>query len=242
MAKNQKQKASGRTKEQYLKEADEFHERFRQSLVVKRIDVASVSTTAKTPFKALVLRESLFYRMTELCGVAIDLYRQCKVVSGVIITRSLFETAALCYYVCKHLEEVIKSNNLGDVDEVLMRAGHGGRRFSVGVKAFNPSTTIGELDKEYNGAKNMYGFLCELTHPNWMGCEGAYSDTNYEEYYIEFSEACERVPESTGLNELLMGLTIFEHYYNKMGNFLPKFIEMCEAEIAKRSSQEEGEK
>jgi hypothetical protein len=96
-------------REKYLQEAAGFHQRFTQSLVVKKIDVASVSTTAKTPFKALVLRESLFYRVTELCGVAIDLYQQRKMVSAAIITRALFETTAVCYYVYKHLKEVVET-------------------------------------------------------------------------------------------------------------------------------------
>jgi len=48
-------------REKYLQEAAGFHQRFTQSLVVKKIDVASVSTTAKTPFKALVLSCTVYF-------------------------------------------------------------------------------------------------------------------------------------------------------------------------------------
>lgn len=224
--------ANNKTKEQFLHEADELHQRLIQNLVVKRIDVASVSTTAKMPFKVLMLRESLYYRMTELAGVAIDLYRQCKMVSAVTITRALFETMALCYYVYKPLEKVVETGIIGEIDDILMRAGSGGKNDQIATKAFNSLTTVEQLDKEYNGAKDLYLFLCEITHPNWMGCEGAYSKINYEQYYIEFDQAYEHEP-ITGLPQLLMALILFEHYYNKMGDLLSKFIKLCEDDITK---------
>ena len=230
-------KNNNRTKEQYLREADELHQRFTQNLVVKRIDVASVSTTAKMPFKALLLRESLFYRMTELSGVAIDLYRQDKMTSAVIITRALFETMALCYYVYKHLKEVAETSVVEKIDDILMRAGHGGKLDLATFKAFNTLTTIQQLDKEHEGVESLFSFLCEIAHPNWMGCEGAYSKINHEEHYVEFSQTYEHVPPNTGLPQLLMALTLFEYYYNEMGNLLPTFIKISEEDIAKRDER-----
>ncbi len=229
-------KKSLKTKEQFLSEADELHQRFVQNLVVKKIDVASVSIKSKIPFKALVLRESLYYRVTELSGVAIELYRQSKMTSAVIITRAVFESAALCYYIYKNLETVTDTGFLSEIDNILMKASHGSLIFSSSypLKPFRPSIIIEELNKEHHGTKDRYSFLCELTHPNWMGCEGAYSKTNYEEYYIEFNKSYEHVPPNTGIPELLMGMVIFEHYYNEIGDLLPKFIKICESDVDKR--------
>jgi hypothetical protein len=224
-------KPTPKTKEQFLCDAEEFHQRLIQNRIVKRIDIASVSTTAKIPFKALELRESLYYRITELSGVAIGLHRQCKITSAIIITRSLFESVALCYYVYKQLKKVVDTGDLGEIDEILMRAACG--RPSSHLKPFKPSIIIDELEKEFKGAKSRYAFMCEFTHTNWMGCEGAYTNTNYNEYYVEFSDTYEHISPNTGLNELLMCLTIFEHYYNKMADLLPKLTEICEADIEK---------
>ena len=98
---------TAKSREDLLADLQETHQRFIQSLMVEKLHVYSVSSTAKTPFKAFHLREALYYRMTDLAGAAIDLYKQNKIVPAIIIIRAAYETAALCYYVYKKLNKAI---------------------------------------------------------------------------------------------------------------------------------------
>lgn len=225
-----------KSREDLLAELQETHQRFVQSLMVEKLHVFSISRTAKTPFKAFLIREALYYRMTDLSGAAIDLYKQNKIVPAIIIIRAAYETAALCFYVYKNLKQAIETNDVVKMDEFLMRVGHGGKLDEARYKSFNALTVIEKhLDKQFPGLASMYYWLCEFAHPNWPGCEGAYSTLNTEEHYVEFSLNKKSIPpEVVGLNELSAALVVFEHYYNKMGDILPEVIKLCEECIAKR--------
>ncbi len=236
MASDQENHSStAKSREDLLAKLQETHQRFVQSLMVEKLHVFSISRTAKTPFKAFLIREALYYRMTDLSGAAIDLYKQNKIVPAIIIIRSAYETAALCFYVYKNLNQAIEKHDFIEMDNFLMKAGHGGKLDEVRYQAFNILTVIGHLDKQFNGLESMYFLLCEVAHPNWMGCEGAYSTLNTEEHYVEFSLKRKSIPpEVIGLNELSIALVVFEHYYNKMADILPEVIKLCEEFIAKR--------
>jgi len=228
--------STAKSREYLLAKLQETHQRFVQSLMVEKLHVFSISRTAKTPFKAFLIREALYYRMTDLSGSAIDLYKQNKIVPAIIIIRAAYETAALCFYVYKNLNQSIEKYDFIEMDNFLMRAGHGGKLDEVRYKAFNTVTVIEKhLDKQFPGLASMYFWLCEVAHPNWMGCEGAYSTLNAEGHYYEFSLNRKSIPpEVVGLNELSAALVVFEHYYNKMGYILPEVINLCEECIAKR--------
>ncbi|MGB2809369.1 MAG: DUF2971 domain-containing protein [Sedimentisphaerales bacterium] len=230
--------SSAKSREDLLAELQETHQRFVQSLMVEKLHVFSISRTAKTPFKAFLIREALYYRMTDLSGAAIDLYKQNKIIPAIIIIRAAYETAALCFYVYKNLNQAIEKHNFIEIDDFLMRAGHGGKLDEVHYKAFNTLTVIGHLDKQFQGLERMYAWLCEFAHPNWPGCEGAYSTLNAEEHYVEFSLKKKSIPpEVVGLNELSVALVVFENYYNKMEEILPEVIKLCEEGIAKRMTK-----
>ena len=227
--------STAKSQEDLLAELQETHQRFVQNLVVEKLYAFSISKTAKTPFKAFWLREALYYRMTDLSGAAIELYKQNKIVPAIIIIRAAYETAALCFYVDKNLHQAIEKHDLIGMDNFLTRAGMGGKLDEARYKSFNTVTVIKHLDKQFPGLENMYALLCEFAHPNWMGCEGSYSTLNAAEHYVEFSQKMKRTPpEVVGLNELSMALLVFEYYYNKIADILPKVVELCEEFIDKR--------
>jgi len=229
---------TAKSQKDLLAELQETHQRFVQFLMVEKLHVFAISRTAKTPFKAFLIREALYYRMTDLSGAAIDLYKQNKIVPAIIIIRAAYETAALCFYVYKNLNQAIEKHDSIEMDIFLMNASFGGRHDEVRYKAFNILTVINHLDKQFPGLSSMYALLCEFAHPNWMGCEGAYATLNAEEHYYEFSLKNKNIKqEVVGLNELSIALVVFEHYYNKMGNILPEVIKLCEECIDKRMTK-----
>lgn len=232
------QGSTAKSREDLLAELQETHQRFVQSLMVKKLRAGSISRTAKTPFKAFWLREALYYRMTDLSGAAIDLYTQNKIVPAIIIIRAAFETAALCHYVHKNLNQAIEKHDFIEMDNFLMNASIGGRVDEARYKAFSVITTIDHLDKEFPGLKNDYALLCEYAHPNWMGCEDSYSILNAAEYYVEFNLRIERIPpEIVGLSALFTALAVFEHYNSKIAGILPDIVKLCEEGIDKRMTK-----
>lgn len=222
------QGSTAKSQEDLLAKLQETHQRFVQSLRVEKLYERSVSRTAKTPFKAFHLREALYYRMTDLSGAAIDLYKQNRIVPAIVIIRAAYETAALCFYVYKNLNQAIEKHDFIEMDHFLMNASIGGRDDEIPYKAFNAITTIKHLDKIFSGLKTMYDGLCEIAHPNWMGCAGAYSTLNTVEHYVEFSLKNKSIPSGVGLGELFAALIVFEKYYNEIEGILPEVIKLCE--------------
>lgn len=231
------QSNNGKSQEDLLAELQETHQRFVQNLRVKKLQTGSISRTAKTPVKAVHLREALYYRMTDLSGAAIDLYEQNKIVPAIIIIRAAYETAALCFYIYKKINEAKEKQDINEIDAFLMRAKFGQKLDEDYYQAFNTLTVIKHLDKQFSGLASMYDSLCEIAHPNWMGCEGAYSNLNTVEHYVEFSLKSKSIPSGLGLDELIVALTVFEHYYNAMGDILPTIVKLCEDYIDKRMTK-----
>ena len=112
------------SREDLIAELHETYSRLIKSLSTDRLYFSSISKKAKTPCKAVILREALYYRMTDLSGAAIELYQKNKVVPAITIVRAAFETAAFCYYVYEKLAQTVKTHDCVEMDSFLMKAAH----------------------------------------------------------------------------------------------------------------------
>ena len=63
----------------------------------QRLDPATISLTAKLPFRAMSLREALIHRVADLSEAAVRLYESGQTLPAFVITRALMETAASLY-------------------------------------------------------------------------------------------------------------------------------------------------
>jgi len=217
----------GKGKEELLTEAEYLVKQLAENLPSK-VSRELVSDTSKTALKAYVIRASLFHRMAELADVAIDLYRRNRLIAALVITRSAFETAALAYHTCKHIEKVVETGKIGDIDETLMKVLFGERLPEAEWKSINILTAIDKLDKEAPGVRGLYEDLCEFAHPNWSGAMGAYAKADQDYFNLDFDQKHKNVPPEAGLEALIGALVAFEHSESAMSAILPDFTKIHE--------------
>lgn len=202
-----------KSEREYLVEARVFATNIFTSLPLT-VEAAALTWKSKIPFKAISLREVLIHRVGELSMVAVDLYECNKLVSAFVITRAIVETVAMTYWLSKRVGEFLNSKDVQKLDEFLMRAMHGSRDGTTPLESYNVLTAVDKMDKEYNGFRKMYDWLCEFTHPNWSGALGAYGKINHEKYSLSLGSKNSRVPIMLGLGPFNSSLKLFEHYYN----------------------------
>jgi len=168
----------------------------------------------------------------------IELYHKERRNPAFILTRAIFETTALLFLVYEHLERVVETKNLGDIDLFLGRIIAGGKsdgtpEWAPGTpaRAINIGKAIERLDKKFKfdgpGLASDYGFLCEFTHPNCPGGLISYAKWEKKNDIIVFwfSASHKPFPQhlGVGLACLLICLDIFNHYYQKMEDVIQKF-------------------
>ncbi|MCD6392519.1 MAG: hypothetical protein J7M40_03330 [Planctomycetes bacterium] len=164
--------------------------------------------------------------------MAIGLYRQDRQVTALVITRAAFETAALMYYVYRHIEKVVETRELGDIDNTLMKVLFGDKLPDSDIESINLLTAIDKLDKITPYVRDLYDSLCEFTHPNWSGAMGAYAKTGKDFYDLKFAQKDNNVPAEIGLFALIAALGTFEHSARELSDILPAFTKIHEESYA----------
>jgi len=194
----------------------------------KKIEAASLSHYSKLPFKAFSLREALIHRIAELSEVAVELFESEKSVSAIIMTRAVYETTSVLYWLYKSLEKVCTKKDLGNIDEFFMKSLFGSKNGEGSLESYNILTAIDHTDKDFKGYRNAYDSLSEFAHPNWPGLSGAYSKLNREKIILELGKEVVNIPLSVALPLLVGALTLFIDYYNEMETYLLQFNEICD--------------
>ena len=218
-----------------LTEAKQLSMRLSSSLP-KKIEAASLSHYSKLPFKAFSLREALIHRIAELSEVAVELFESEKLVSAIIMTRAVYETTSVLYWLYKSLEKVCTKKELGNIDEFFMKSLFGSKNGKMPLESYNILTAIDHTDKDFKGYRNAYNSLSEFTHPNWPGLLGAYSKLNRKKIYLELVKDAGNIPPSVALPLLVGALTLFIDCYNEMETYLLQFNEICD-EICQNSNK-----
>lgn len=194
----------------------------------KKIKAASLSHYSKLPFKAFSLREALIHRIAELSEVAVELFESEKLVSAIIMTRAVYETTSVLYWLYKRLKQVCATKELGNIDEFFMKYLFGSKNGEGPLESYNILTAIDHTDKDFKGYRNAYDSLSEFAHPNWSGLSGAYSKLNRKKIYLELGKDAGNVPLSVALPLLVGALTLFIYCYNEMETYLLEFNKFCD--------------
>lgn len=203
------------------------------------VDPASISLSAKIPYKALCYREGLIWRAEELGRTALENYARGDVVAAILLTRGLTETAAAVWYLKELMERQLSNGVEPDLDTKIeaLLLGHMNSREMP--KAINVLKFLDRVEKTIPGIRQSYESLSEIAHPNWAGTALAYSENDHDQILTNFGRGI-RAPNlnaSLGLNCLLGSLGIFKFAYNKVTDIMPDFIAVCEAEIAHTSER-----
>lgn len=165
--------------QEWLKKAKSFRNQIEQKLSFK-LPKLEKTPGGEVEHLVIAFREILLHRIYDLSDSAIELYNKNKLVPASVLTRAVFETAALLFY---GLKKIITANNTKSIDEVrdlLHRGIWGSRIWDEEQKAIQVLTSLDHLDKEYHGVRSAYDNLSEMAHPNVMGTGAAYSNYDLE--------------------------------------------------------------
>ena len=210
------------------------------------VDATAVSTTAKLPFKALLYREALIWRMVELGRAAFDSFASEKLVSGIVLTRAAVETSAALWYLCAKVAAAVDSKAVGDIDRYLMKMVMG-TATGAPAKAASPTdktlprpVRVGEflkaVERDIPGFSHQYGILSEYAHPNWAGTALLYSKHDMETRVTDFGCNVRGAGNTNriGVGNLNVALKMFERSYNRIADLMPDFTAICESRLSRK--------
>ncbi len=146
----------GKSDKELLEEAKELYREFPKPPQSMATILDSRTRSILTPDKARTAQYILLCRMSDLTKSVIELYQKERRNPAFILTRAIFETTALLFLVYEHLERVVETKNLGDIDLFLGRVCAGGKSDStpewtpgVPAQAINIGKAIERLDKKF---------------------------------------------------------------------------------------------
>jgi hypothetical protein len=224
--------------ERFVTEIEERLQTFERNLP-RRIDPVALSRS-KLPFKALAYREVLIWRVTELGRTAFENLHADRLAAAILLARAAIETTAALWYLFNKLNGAVNAGSVGDIDHYLGKLSVGTRNWTDdgSPQAVSVLTFVDCAEKTFEGFRHAYDGLSEYAHPNYMGTTGLYSRIDHEDILIDFGPDAKRLEHARyacALN-LSVALLIFENTYEKVGDLLPAFITLCEANLESKAA------
>lgn len=195
-----------------------------------RVD-AMVSPDSKLPFKALIYREALIWRMAELSHGAFENFEKNRLALAILETRAAVETSAALWYLHAKLDATLKVGAVGDIDDFLMKLTMGSRTDpDIMPQAISVLTFVDRVEKDVKGFRQQYDRLCEFAHPNWAGTALLYSKHDQAKLWTDFGANIRGIegPKHVGVTNFSVALMFFERSYNRIADIMPAFIKLCE--------------
>jgi hypothetical protein len=220
-----------------LKDIEGYINRLRLKLKTDLL-VSTISNKAKLPFKAIWLKETLLYRIIDLSECSINLHNTNKIIPSFILIRATFETLALLFSLLNKIRLSIQNNNIGDIDDFLMKSIAGNRlnKFfeNKPYDSINVLTLIDKLSNGIPAIRENYDILSEFAHPNSFGTINSYSIFYKEELKVELGFNKHNFPENAGITSLRANLLTFELFIIELDDLFPSFTKLCEDELSKK--------
>ena len=174
-----------------------------------KVKCKATDSNLNIPFKILIHRETLAYRVSELTKAALQLYESDLVVPAFIMTRAVVETASLLFSLHKQVRQYCKDRDAAKLNAVLLKTIMGSKDNSTDIPCDNILNSVDKMNKEFPGMREGYETLCEYTHPNWAGVLGSYGTINDD--CLSFEDR--RTPKAEiGLSLLVPTIVIFLAY------------------------------
>lgn len=192
------------------------------------VDPAAVSLTAKIPFKALLLRELLSYRVAELSTVACELFESRRNISGILQTRAALESISWLFFLDRRMKKCLKRGDLDHFATFIDRLLFGSRSKETKHQAYNVLDAINAVNEEIPAFLNAYEMCSEFAHPNADGMIHSYARMDRETILFHLDTQKHQVPLDGVVPILAGGLELFIHVYNGMPDYLPQFARLCE--------------
>lgn len=184
------------------------------------VDPAQFTLKSKLPFTATSAREILYHRISSLANSAINLYGANDFLGGIIITRSIFETVALAYYLERTLNRFIRVRKIPEFHKSLMHVILAEETPVAKYKPINVTGLIDKLNDDKPGFKKVYNILSECVHPNWTGSFGTFCQIDTKTKILNLEINKKSTTWGAGVHALIEVLIEFMRIYAS----LPKLI------------------
>jgi hypothetical protein len=190
----------------------------------------------KTPFRCLVLREAVFWRLHDLLTQSYLLHQHGHALGARILLRSAFESLATLIYLNQHMLEVIEGKLSFHVfGEKVSRLLIGSKIDKDGPESINILTVLKKCEKRYSGLTTLYGHLSESAHPSCEGLCIGYSTFNRSELETNFSNRWTELYGHRHLEGMELCMSTFHLEYNdvwaELFEKLEKWLEANDAEL-----------
>ncbi len=190
----------------------------------------------KAPWRALLLRESVAWRLQDLLEQSLALSRAGGLLGARILLRSSFETLAVLVYLNGSMRNVVAGTL--DFHAFSLRTARlllGSRDKSTSHESINILNVLEGADKRYPGLMDWYAALCESAHPNYEGMLLGYSTADRESYVTNFENRWNVRYGQTHESALQACLVVFVCEYNdewpEAHDALERWIEENDAEL-----------
>jgi hypothetical protein len=195
---------------------------------------AMVSPDSKLPFKALIYRAALIWRMAELSRGALEDFEKDRLALAILETRAAVETSAALWYLHAKLDATLNAGAVGDIDDFLMKLSMGSRtNTDIMPQAISVLTFVDRVEKDVEGFRHQYDLLSEFAHPNWAGTALFYSKPDPPNLWTDFGANIRGIdgPKQVGVLNLSVALMFFERSYNRIADIMPALIELCKGTV-----------
>lgn len=190
----------------------------------------------KAPFRCLLLREAVFWRLQDLLTQSFALHRLGHALGARILVRSALESLALLIYMNQLTESVIDGklnfHVFADKTATLLL---GSKNGSTAHVSLNIMTILEKCAKRYDLISKIYADLSECAHPNFEGICLGYARHDDENLVESFSNRWAELYSGTHLDAIKLCIDVFEYEYNhewpEHFAALEKWIEANDAEL-----------
>lgn len=171
----------------------------------------------KAPFRSLMLRESVFWRLHDLLMQSHTLFHAGHVLGARILLRSAFETLAILIHLNQMMATVLDGTlNFHTFSDKTSQLLLGSKDQSTKHAAINIVTILGHCEKRYPGLVKLYGDLSESAHPNYEGICVGYSTVDHDNHVTNFANRWYEMYGGTHLMGMRACMVLFEAEYNEV--------------------------
>ena len=180
----------------------------------------------KAPFRSLVIRELVYWRLIDLLDQALELSKINAVLGARILLRSAFETVGILIFLNTKIESLINGNmQYNDFENTTLRLLLGSRRDEQEILPYNILSILQGCEKRYPGITKVYNDLSETAHPNYDGMIQGYSDFDKEKHVTFFQSRWEEIYGEDFENLMMICIKTFESEYHDLWPELFKRLE-----------------
>jgi hypothetical protein len=190
----------------------------------------------KAPWRVILLRESVAWRLQDLLEQSYLLSTSGGLLGALILLRSAFETVAVLIYLNNSMRSVIAGNmNFHDFSEKTSQLLIGSRDKTTSHESINILTILKGADKRYPDLLHWYTALCEIAHPNYEGMLLGYSKADQANHVTTFENRWAELYGLTHESKLQACLNVFvsEYCEESIASFeaLEQWIEAHDSEL-----------